>query len=327
MFGIAKKERMCYHARAFAEMSRDSSKHSRWAVFLAYFMIYVVWGSTYFFIGEALNELPPYLLGALRFTTAGLIISAAAAWRGENLWSRPLIRASAICGMLLLFTDMAIIMLAQQYISSSLEAILAASTLIWITLMDVPMWKRNFCSPGVVFGVLGGMAGVMMLYWGELTAPVGKNGDFGVLFFMIACFAWSLGSLISKYKASAYEDTNAWSGTAWQMLTAGGAFWICSFWQGEPYHMNWCSITWHGWGALAYLIIFGSILAYSSYVWLLKIRPATEVGTHAYANPFVAIVLGSCIGDEVISTSQWAGLSIILLSLFLVDRFCPLNNE
>lgn len=308
-------------------MSPEKIKASRWAVFLAYFMIYVVWGSTYFFIGEALTGLPPFLLGALRFTTAGLLILGFAAWRGEKLWRPALIRSSAVCGMLLLFTDMAIIMLAQQYISSSLEAILAASTLIWITLMDVPMWRRNFRSPGVIFGVLGGMAGVTMLYWGELNEPMGKNGDFGVLFFMIACIAWSLGSLISKYKASAHEAVNAWSGTAWQMLTAAAAFWVCSLCLGEPAHVRLGAITWHVWGSLAYLVVFGSIFAYSSYVWLLKIRPATEVGTHAYANPFVAIVLGSCIGHEVISSSQWAGLSIILLSLFLVDKFCPLNNE
>lgn len=308
-------------------MSQGVSKASRWAVFLAYFMIYVVWGSTYYFIGEALQGLPPFLLGALRFSAAGLLILAFARWRGEPLWRPALVRSSALCGLLLLFTDMAIIMLAQQYISSSLEAILAASTLIWITLMDVPMWRRNFRSPGVIFGVLGGMAGVMMLYWGELTAHTGRGGDFGVLFFMIACFAWSLGSLVSKYKASAHEEVNAWSGTAWQMLAAAAAFWLCSLCCGEPAGVRWAQIPWRVWGSLAYLIIFGSIFAYSSYVWLLKIRPATEVGTHAYANPFVAIVLGSCVGHEVISSSQWAGLSIILLSLFLVDRFCPLNNE
>lgn len=290
-------------------------------------MIYVVWGSTYYFISEALEGLPPFLLGALRFSAAGLIILSFAKWRGERVWSPALMRSSAVCGMLLLFTDMAVIMLAQQYISSSLEAILAASTLIWITLMDVPMWRRNFRSPGVVFGVVGGMVGVLMLYWGELNEPGGGNGDFGVLFFMIACFAWSLGSLISKYKASVHEEVNAWSGTAWQMLTAGAAFWVCSVWLGEPTALQWAQVPWKVWGALGYLVIFGSILAYSSYVWLLKIRPATEVGTHAYANPFVAIVLGSCIGQEVISASQWAGLSVILLSLFLVDRFCPLNNE
>lgn len=308
-------------------MLPGSTSSPRCAVFLAYFMIYVVWGSTYFFIGEALTGLPPFLLGALRFSIAGLLMMGYACRQGERPWVPALIKSSAVCGMLLLFTDMAIIMLAQQYISSSLEAILAASTLIWITLMDVPMWKRNFHSPGVIFGVLGGMAGVTMLYWGELKEPMGKDGDFGVLFFMIACFAWSLGSLISKYKASAHEETNAWCGTAWQMLTAAGAFWVCSYCMGEPAAVHWSEISWRVWGSLAYLVVFGSILAYSSYVWLLKIRPATEVGTHAYANPFVAIVLGSCIGNEVITSSQWAGLSIILLSLFLVDRFCPLNNE
>lgn len=282
-------------------------------------MIYVVWGSTYYFIGEAMREMPICLLGAVRFSVAGGILLIAALWQGEKPFRRRLIGVSSLCGLLLLFTDMAIIMLAQRYITSSLEAVLAASTLVWITLMDFRMWRRNFTKPGVVIGIISGLSGVALLYWGELSIP-GGQGSYGVLLFMVACLSWSLGTLISKYKASAYERLNAWSGTAWQMLTAGAAFWLCSSLSGEWSDLSQMHLSLHTWGALIYLIIFGSVLAYSSYVWLLKTRPATEVGTHAYANPLVAMLLGAFGGNEIIRLPQYIGLGVIFLSLFLINH-------
>lgn len=282
-------------------------------------MIYVVWGSTYFFIGQAMAEIPPFLLGALRFSLAGAGMMALALRRGEKVFNLRLIAMSAVCGALLLFADMLAIMQAQRYITSSLEAVLAASTLIWITLLDVPMWRQNLRSPGVPVGVLGGMVGVVLLYWGHLLEQ-GEHAGLGVLIFMGGAFAWALGSLISKYKASAFESVNAWSGTAWQMLAAACIFWLCSWGKGEPAAVQWGAISWQAWATLGYLVVFGSMLAYSSYVWLLKIRPATEVGAHAYANPFIAMLLGACVGSEVITYSQWCGLSVILLSLFLVNK-------
>ena len=300
-------------------MATDAPGVSRWAVMTAYFMIYVVWGSTYYFIGEAMKEMPMWLLGGMRFTLAGLIMLAAALSQREKPFHAGLMCSSALCGMLLLFADMSIIMLAQRYISSSLEAVLASSTLMWITLMDYPMWRRNFSNLGVVVGVVGGLAGVAMLYWGEVIESESEGG-FGVLLFMVACLAWSLGSLISKYKASAYESVNAWSGTAWQMLSAGALFWACGMLSGDFESAQIAAISWHAWGTLAYLVVFGSVLAYSSYVWLLKIRPATEVGTHAYANPLVAMLLGVLIGEESIRLPECAGLLIICLSLFLINR-------
>lgn len=300
-------------------MTRAHTSSFRPAVFMAYFMIYVVWGSTFFFINRAVIELPPYLLGALRFSIAGLIMLSVAAYTGERVMKRQLICHSAVCGMLLLFADMVAIMLALRYISSSLVAVLAASSLIWITLLDVPMWKTNFRSVRVLTGVAGGMGGVLLLYWGHLV-EYGVHASTGVLIFLCGTLSWSLGTLYSKYRASRCEAVNALSGTAWQMLAASAAFWCYSLYLNEPASVAWESITPGAWGALAYLIVFGSLLAYTSYVWLLKIRPATEVGTHAYANPFIAILLGSCLGNEHISLSQWLGLAVILISLFLVEH-------
>lgn len=281
-------------------------------------MIYVVWGSTYFFIGEAMQAIEPCVLGALRFSAAGLMMLTLAWISGEHVFHKRLILSSSICGALLLFADMLCVMLAQRYITTSLEAVLAASTLIWITLMDVPSWRHTLLRPRVALGVLGGMCGVVLLYRGHLTEQGAEAGR-GILIFLIGTWAWALGSIFSKYRASEYEAVNAWSGTAWQMLSAAALFWICSGICGEAQRADWGQIPLRSWCMLGYLVVFGSVLAYTCYVWLLKIRPATEVGTHAYANPFIAILLGSFFGGEIITNSQWAGLAVILLSLFMVN--------
>ena len=282
-------------------------------------MIYVVWGSTYFFIGEALRFFPAYVLGGVRFTAAGLLLLLYAKSRGERVFDSAMMRTSVPCGMIMLFADMTAIMLAQKYITSSLEAVLAASTMIWTTLFNVRRWRYNFRNYRVPLGLVGGLAGVVLLYLHELTLP-DSQGDIGVLIFLGGMIAWSLGSLFIKYHASATEGVNAWSGTGWQMFAAGLAFLIVAACSGELADTHWCAIPWQGWAHVAYLVLFGSICAYTSYVWLLKIRPATEVATHAYANPLIAILLGACFGGEKILPAQWLGLVIIIASLVLINN-------
>lgn len=262
---------------------------------------------------------PVCVLGGMRFTLAGVLLLGISLWNGERIFNWGLLKDSIPCGVVMLFCDMGAIMLAQKYITSSLEAVLAASTLIWITLFDYRQWRRNFCTVTVPLGMAMGLFGVALLYWGELSLPGGEGG-IGVLIFLGGMVAWSLGSLFIKYRAAGHERVNAWSGTAWQMMGAGLAFWLVSALNGEVQDVQWSHITPVCWANLAYLVIFGSIGAFASYVWLLKVRPATEVASHAYANPLIGILLGAGIGGERIVSTQWAGLVIILLSLLLVNR-------
>lgn len=122
------------------------------SIIIAYFLIYVVWGSTYYFIGVALKGFSPFILGALRFTVAGLTLLSWCWCRGEPVFKKTLIRKSAVSGIVLLFIDMAVGMLAQKYVSSSLVAIVASSTAIWIMALDAPMWSRN--RPGHSTGLI-----------------------------------------------------------------------------------------------------------------------------------------------------------------------------
>lgn len=307
-----------------------ATQPTTWALARAYFLIYVAWGSTYFFIGNALHGFPPFLLGALRFTVAGLLLLSYCRLRGEAVFRIALARKSAACGLVLLFIDMALVMVAQQYLSSSLVAILASSTLIWMMALDFPRWKINFRVPSATVGVLAGFAGVALLY-AEQGLFAGGDGRraFGVVLLLFGCISWALGTLYAQYRTTAHESTTGCGGAAWQMLAAGAAFWVCSLAGRETEGFDWRSVGTGPWLSLGYLITFGSILAYTSYIWLLKVRPAQEVGTHAYVNPVVAVILGTVVGGESVSGTQLAGLGIILLSLFLIRRapFCQRDAQ
>lgn len=289
-------------------------------IIIAYFLIYVVWGSTYYFIGVALKGLPPFLLGAFRFTAAGLLLLLWCMYKGEPVFKKSLIKKSAVSGIVLLFIDMAVVMLAQQYVSSSLVAIIASSTAIWIMALDVPMWKKNFRSPLVILGIIIGFLGVMMLYVEQFRfdSQPGEHREYGVLLLMFGCISWAVGTLYAKYRSGGEEEVDAFAGSAWQMLFASAMFWICATVNGDMVNTDLQAVPVTSWLSLAYLIVFGSILAYSAYVWLLKVRPATEVGTHAYVNPFVAVFLGMTLGKEDVTWIQMLGLVVILVSVGLV---------
>lgn len=290
-------------------------------IIIAYFLIYVVWGSTYFFIGVALKDFPPFLLGTLRFTTAGLILLGICHLRGEQVFRKSLVMRSAISGIVLLFIDMAVVMLAQRYVTSSFVAIIASSTALWILLLDVPMWKSNFRSFFTIAGGIMGFSGVAMLYLEQLGSEwLSPHSERGFLLLVFGCVSWASGTLYAKYRSSREEKVNAFAGSAWQMLFAGGMFWICSLFNKDLANVSLSGVSLAGWLSLVYLILFGSLLAYSAYVWLLKIRPAAEVGTHAYVNPFIAVLLGVFIGSEKVTFIQIAGLLLILIGVMLIGR-------
>lgn len=291
-------------------------------ILIAYFLIYVVWGSTYFFIGVALRDFPPFLLGALRFTIAGIILLGICHLRGEQVFRRSLVMRSAVSGIILLFIDMAVVMLAQRYVTSSFVAIIASSTALWILLLDVPMWKSNFRSFFTIAGGIMGFSGVAMLYMEQLGSEgLLPHSERGFLLLVFGCISWASGTLYAKYRSSREEKVNAFAGSAWQMLFAGGMFWICSLFNKDLMDVSLSGVSTASWLSLVYLILFGSLLAYSAYVWLLKVRPATEVGTHAYVNPLIAVLLGVFIGNEKVTLVQISGLLLILLGVMLIGRF------
>lgn len=187
--------------------------------------------------------------------------------------------------------------------------------------LDIPMWKKNFKNPYIVIGLIIGFIGVAMLYIEQFNNTNENNQSiYGVLLLILGCISWALGTLYTKYRSSKEEDINSMAGSAWQMLFAGILFWICSTINGEVSTTNLNNVSTTSWLSLIYLIFFGSILAYSAYIWLLKVRSATEVATHAYVNPFVAVFLGVTFGQENVTWIQLLGLIVILFSVMMISR-------
>lgn len=301
-------------------------KHHKLLVILAFATIYIVWGSTYFFIHKALQGFQPFMLGAIRFTLAGIIILVWCKFKGYGIFNWNVIRAAAVPGMLLLFIDTGIIIWVEQFLASGLVAIMAASAAIWFVLLDKPKWKENFTNVPTISGVFMGFLGVVMLFGEQLattmTLSQRQTNLTGMLLLVGGAIAWTAGSLFSKYhvpKNSEQKNTPVMVGIGWQILLAGGAFIVAAGVRGEIQVFDIQSVPAQAWWSILYLISFGSIIAYSAYIWLLSVRPATEVSTYAYVNPIVAVVLSIFLTDETITSVQITGLVIILVSVLLIN--------
>lgn len=307
-------------------------------VIFAYAMVYVVWGSTYFFIHKALSGFEPFMLGAIRFTIAGLMMLTWCHYKGHKIFNWNTAKNASVTGLLLLFVDTGIIIWVEQFLASGLVSIMAASAAIWFVVLDKPKWGENFRSLPILAGLFLGFMGVVMLFGDQLAMAQNdaerKSNLGGMLLLVAGAIAWTAGSLYSKYCQNKEEnkasgDQNSMVGTAWQLVIAGGAFIVTALFRGEFTTFNVTAVPAEAWWSMIYLIVFGSLVAYSSYIWLLKVRPATEVSTYAYVNPIVAVILSYFLTDETITSVQITGLAIILLSVFLMnwDAYMKSDNS
>lgn len=298
---------------------------NKWKVFLAFAMIYVVWGSTFFFIHKALAGFAPFLLGAVRFSAAGLLLLGWCHFKGYRLIDKATILRAGLMGLLLLYIDNGIIIWVEQSLPSGLVAIMSASVAIWFIVLDRPMWKTNFGNLPTVIGLFLGFFGVVMLFGDRVASALDASqrhaNIIGLSLLLLGALAWTIGSLYSKYagKPKGGQETNSMVSTAWQMLIAGIAFSITATARGEVADFRFEGVPVSAWWAMAYLIFFGSVLAYSAYIWLLQVRTATQVSTHTYVNPIVAVMLGALFANEAVTYSQLMGLAVILLSVLLIN--------
>ncbi|RYY30734.1 MAG: EamA family transporter [Chitinophagaceae bacterium] len=293
---------------------------SRLMVILAFAVVYIVWGSTYYFIRLAIDEFPPFLMAAIRFVIAALLMFVWCAMQRETLFNWKDIKPAIISGLLMLGIGNGAVVWSEQYLASSLVAILVSAGPIWFVMLDKRNWSINLKSKSIIIGLLIGFIGVIVLFSENVMDAISGTGSLvqiiatGLL--IIGSIAWAGGSLYSKYRTA--NSSNAVN-TSWQMLSAGVAFSLISIFSGEAGSFNLATPTATGWAAIAYLIVFGSIIGYSSYVWLLSVRPATQVSTHSYVNPIVAVLLGVLFAGEQLSLLQISGLAIILFSVLLIN--------
>lgn len=288
-------------------------------VIIAFAIVYIVWGSTYFFVQSSERGFSPFVLGALRFSASGILLMLWCAIKRYKLMYLPQIKTSFIVGNLLLFIGNGSIIWAEVTLPSSFVAVLVSAAPLWFVLFDSRNRTANFNNKHIVIGIITGFAGVLLLFSEKIFAGLTPASGIIPIICLIVVVAgnisWCVGSLYSKYNSSG----NTIVGAAWQMIFAAISFLIVALCNGEISHFHLQDIHLRAWLSVIYLIFLGSLAGYSAYIWLLQVRPATHVSTNAYVNPVVAVLLGVFFGGETINGLQIGALVMILSSVFIIN--------
>jgi len=280
-------------------------------------VVYLVWGSTYLAIAIAVQTLPPLLSAGLRFLLAGLILGAwllARHGRSALRIERAQLGGAALVGALLLAGGNGLVMLAERTVPSGLTALVVASVPLWIVVFRLIAGDRVAAS--LVAGVLVGFAGVAIL-----VVPRGAGRDVdpvGLITVVGATFSWALGTFASPRVRTPRDPL---ASTALQMLAGGALLVVIAVAIGEPGRADPSTFSTASLLATAYLVVFGSLVAFSAYTWLLQHTSVSVVSTYAYVNPVVAVLLGAVVLNEIVTPSMLVGAGIILAAVaFIVSR-------
>lgn len=290
---------------------RSTTPATKWQLVAGFLVVYIVWGSTYLAIHWGVETIPPFGLGAIRFLVAGSLLYAWSRLRGAKKPSASEWKASAMIGALLLFIGNGAVSWASQRVPSGLTSVLVATVPLWLVLCE--LWQGKRPDALKVIGVLIGLVGVALLVMptGAATATV---DPVGAVVLALGSLSWTIGSLFSR---TARQSASPALAIAMQMLAGGSLLLLLSLSLGE-----WTQelhITARSAASLLYLIVFGSLIGFSTYMWLLKVASPTAVGTYAYVNPAVAVVLGVLLAGERLPASAVAAMTVILGGVAMVS--------
>ena len=278
-------------------------------VWLALAAVYVVWGSTYLGIAIAIRTLPPMTSGGLRFVAAALILGVVLLVRGVPFrmrWRE--FGGAALVGLLLLTGGNGMVAVAEQHISSGLAALLVASIPLWLIVLRMVCRDRPHVL--TVTGVLVGFAGVAFL---SLHGGSASGSGAGIIVVLLGSLSWSLGSFLSPRIPM---PANPFVASTIEMAAGGAALLALGAAQGERLHLG--AVSGESWAALAYLVVAGSLVGFTSYVWLLGHAPISLVSTYAYVNPVVAVILGAAILAEPVTGAMLVAGTLIVVGVALV---------
>jgi len=289
---------------------------SRTRLVLAFLAVYVLWGSTYVAIRHAVETLPPFLMAGTRFVTAGLLVLAWCRWRGEGRATARQWRNAAIAGAFLMMVSNGLVCWAETRVDSSLAALLVASVPLWMMLLD---WARPGGSrpaPLTIVGVAVGIGGVVLLVW-PTKGVVGVD-PWGAAALIGATMSWSVGSLFTR---TADLPKSMMLATGMQM-TCGGVLQLCvALARGEFATFDPARVSFESIASLVYLLVAGSLVGFTAYVYLLRNTTPARAATYAFVNPIVAIALGSWLDDDPLTPRRVAGAVVIVLGVLLVIAF------
>src|ERR1700737_4119723 len=283
-------------------------------IWLALGTVYIVWGSTYLGIKYAIDTIPPFLMGSLRFLVAGGVLYLLAIRSGDTRGDRvgaPQWMAALLIGGALLVGGNGGVILAEQYAPTGVVALLVATAPLWMAIIDRVVFGRRL--PGlVIVGVVGGFGGVAFL----IGSPgAGHINLFGAALALAAPLCWATGSVFTRHVRLPSRPLVA---AAMEMLWAGLLFGIASILPGARGRVHWQHVSTTSIVALLYLIVFGSLIGFSAYVWLLRSAPLSLVSTYAYVNPVVAVILGAIFVGEAISLRLVIAGGIIITAVALI---------
>lgn len=289
---------------------------SRLPLIVAFGLVYFFWGSTYGAIDIAVEHIPPPLMCGVRFTIAGVFMLGFCVLRGRKVaYNSRQLAEMAVVGVLLLLGGNLTLSYAETHIASGLAALIVAAVPLWFLVLDSLLLGDHHVSPRGKAGLALGIAGLAVLLWPQLVAQssFGRVQLWASLSLLGGSFSWALGSVLAKKWKS--DDVDAFSATAWEMVFAGIANLLVAFVAGDFGRAIW---TAKGVGAVVYLVICGSWIGYTAYIWLLGHAPTSKVSTYAYVNPVVAVFLGWLVLHEPIDAYILAGSAIVIASVILV---------
>lgn len=299
---------------AFSPESAGSSgpvAAARWQIWIALAMVYVIWGSTYLGIKVAVETLPAMLSAGFRFCVAGLLVlGILAVARPEALRAtRRQLLAPAVAGVFMLGVGNGGVVLAEDMgLGSGLAALLVAAIPLWVALIRFAAGDRP--SRASLLGVAVGFCGVavLLLPGGDTTVRIGP-----ALIIMVGSFAWSAASYATTRAAM---PASPFLATGVEMITGGLACFAVGLARGE--HFSAGTVSGRSWLGLAYLVVFGSLVAFTSYVWALAHAPVSTVSTYAYVNPAIAVLLGAVVAHEPVTLGLLAGGALIVAAVAMV---------
>jgi len=290
----------------------SSARPAAWKLLLAFAIIYLVWGSTYLAIRIGVREIPPFLMAGLRFTVAGLVIWA---WMRVTGTPSPTLRewrGATILGTLMFLIDYACLFWAEQRVPSGIAAVILAMIPVCITLLEIIFLRTQRLTLRLAIGLAIGIVGVAVLMNPSRSLGEVPLDHRGVIALLVSCCGWSVGTIVTKrLTLPASKPMSA----AAQMLSGGVQLLALAVVAGEFSHFRAQDISSGAWLSLIYLIIAGSIISYTAYVWLLHYESPTKVGTYAYVNPVVAVILGATLGGESMGRRTILGTGLILISV------------
>lgn len=304
-------------ARPTPSSSAIAGPVPQWQLIGGFIIIYVVWGSTYLAIKLGVKTIPPFALGAVRFWVAGGALYLWSRWRGAATPTRTEWRASAIVGALLLFIGNGAVAWASQRVSSGVTSVIVATVPLWLVLCEA--WQGKKPQLVQLLGVAIGLVGVGILVLpahGAAGARAPAIDPIGAAVLALGSFSWTAGSLYSRTAPQAKPASMA---IAVQMLTGAVLLTLLSLSLGDWHRISPSTVSVTSLLALGYLITFGSLIGFSTYMWLLSVASPTAVGTYAYVNPLVAVLLGVWLGGERLPSTAFLAMGVIVGGVALVN--------